>query len=138
MTTPYISTPVTLITGSDAKGNEFAYAKSSFVPDGWIDLYNACNTTKRYIANYIIPSVVKVRFGNVEMTRQEWESNGCPFELSREQMQAAELETERRKALQIVLDVASTPKPHWMIEAIALERDAQDWQDQISELRNGG
>ena len=78
-------TRVTLITGSDAKGNEYFYFKSG---GDWIDGYNECRTSPRYIAIYIVPSVVKVRFGDVEMSAAEWQMSGCPLELTSEELNA--------------------------------------------------
>jgi hypothetical protein len=89
----YVTTPVTLVTGKDELGNEYAYAKSSFVPTGWIDLARECPVGKTYIANFVMPNITKVRFGNLEMSLLEWQASGCPLELSREQITAFEVQS---------------------------------------------
>lgn len=85
------TTPVTLITGNDAQGNEITYLKSSFVEGGWIDASRECAVGKSYIDQFVLPNVVKVRFGDVEISRAEWLILGAPFE--RDERQMADLRT---------------------------------------------
>lgn len=72
--------------------------------------------------------------------------DGCPLgysvtidQLTSEELtayaviEAAELEQENHKALQIVLDVTA---PAWQIEAEARAADTNDWMQQTNELRN--
>jgi hypothetical protein len=68
-----------LVTGSDSRGNEFSYVKSS---DFWIDLYNEVERTPKYIQNTVFPNVVYVRYGEYKMGRAEWVGMGCPIDLS--------------------------------------------------------
>ena len=91
-------TPVILITGCDAQGNEYIYWKSSEnnipeIPnmgkwDEWFEGYEEHFVSARFVANIIMSYVIKVRFGNEEMSRSDWQLCGCPFELSGEEMTA--------------------------------------------------
>jgi len=119
-----------LITGKNERGNEYAYTKDH--EGGWYDLLNECPITARYIANVIVPSVVKARFGNYEMTREEWELNGCPFELTDEQMrvlpglQDAFAEPQAPEAEQIEHEILRDDE--WLVDVKADHADWQDWQ----------
>jgi hypothetical protein len=84
-------TPVTLVTGRDAKGNDFAYTKS----DGeWLDIWRECIVGKSYIDTFVIPNVTLARFGDVELTRAEWVALDCPPYLNRRQLE--QIENERK------------------------------------------
>lgn len=76
-------TPAVLVTGKDEKGNEFSYTRINGV---WVDLYRECPVGNSFIATFILPNVVRVKFGRESMDRAEWEASGCPFSLSDEEI----------------------------------------------------
>lgn len=80
-----IYTRAVLVTGCDAKDNEYTYWQ---VGDEWFDGYNEKIVTPDYIANHVWMNIVCVRFGPESLTRDEWLVSGCPLELNGEQMQA--------------------------------------------------
>lgn len=80
-------TPAVLVTGSDNRGNEFCFWKST---NGWVDGYNECFITPEFVRAHVFPIVQKVYFSDLIMTGTEWVSNGCPMELTEEQMHAIE------------------------------------------------
>lgn len=82
-----IFTPAVLVTGSDNRGNEFCYFKSL---NGWVDSYNEKQVKDDFIRHYVFPIVQKVYFSDLIMKGAEWVANGCPMELTEEQMHAIE------------------------------------------------
>lgn len=76
-------TPAVLVTGSDNRGNEFCYFKSL---NGWVDSYNECFITPDFVRAHVFPIVQKVYFSDLIMTGAEWVANGCPMELTAEQI----------------------------------------------------
>ena len=87
-----------LITGKDVRGNEYSY---SFIRDSkwinhknWFSFYSECELSDIYIKDEILPKVVKVRFGNIELTRMQWIAMGCPFELSSIEIERIKLPNE--------------------------------------------
>lgn len=116
MTQPTYTRAV-LITGNDSNGNEYAYWRSSDsntpeIPsmgkwDEWFDGYGEHYISARYVANYVYPNVVKVRFGQLELTRWEWINAASPVELSSIEIAAwGELKAAQRQP-QIVNGVSS-------------------------------
>lgn len=110
-------TPAVLVTGSDNRGNEFCYFKSL---NGWVDSYNTCFITPEFIRTHVFPIVQKVYFSDLIMTGAEWVANGCPMELTEEQMHAIE-EATALEALPLAEQVAEE-----------IERDAE-WLDSASD-----
>lgn len=88
------STPAVLVTGSDNKGNEFCYFK---IFDGrWCDSYNESETSPEFVRKYVFPNVIKVYFADLVMTGTEWVENGCPMEMTSEQIQIYKSENAPR------------------------------------------
>ena len=78
------TTPAVLVTGSDAKGNEFSYWK---MYDGvWVDGYNEVQRPDDFIRKYVFPEVRKVYFGDFIMDGSRWVEGGFPMSATKEQI----------------------------------------------------
>lgn len=162
--------PATLITGHDSRGNEYAYWKSSEnndpeVPsmgkwDEWFDGYNEVFTSRRCVEQLIMPIVTTVRFGELEMSRSEWEAVGCPFGLTRDEIEQyrilanitpqAQSDTEVAPwdeipdiiANAVLRDLAEKrmsviPPAEWCAEKENEHADWKDYRDTIESVRGG-
>lgn len=73
------------ITGRDADGKECSYRKiqpeRGFESSGGYLNERGGVVTSEYFKRVVIPSIVKIRFGSVELGRLEWVELGCPDSL---------------------------------------------------------
>jgi len=75
---------VTLVTGHDDKGNENFF----FDVDGvWYNDYEA-EQSEGYMRGVVFPSVIIARFGDVELSGEQWRDLQCPIRMTQEQLDA--------------------------------------------------
>ena len=75
---------VTLVTGYDDKGNENFF----FDVDGvWYNDYEAAQS-EGYVRGVVFPSVIIARFGDVELSGDQWRDLQCPIRMTQEQLDA--------------------------------------------------
>ncbi len=95
-------TPAVLVTGQDARQNDFSW----WFSDGkYVDAYNEREVSEQEF-RAIFKDVQTVYFSDVAMTRAEWESLQCPLSMSNIQI-AAWIENNKHPA-----DVAHEIESH--------------------------
>lgn len=90
-------TRVELVAGRDGRGNEITYWQSPENNDhpvasmgpwqewfcGWSEKY----VSAEYVNESVFPNVTLARFGDVELTREQWEAMKRPLFLNRKQLE---------------------------------------------------
>lgn len=75
---------VKLVTEYDIKGNEYGFID---VDGDWYNTYEN-KVTERYMREVIFSTVIIARFGDVELSGDQWRNLQCPIRMTQEQLNA--------------------------------------------------